>query len=94
MIHIAVTFFANPLLILVCKTRLDLAFVIDGSGSVGRANFRRCLYFVRRLIASFKIGRGHTRVGVMVYSSRPRVIFNLRQYNDRRGMLNAVKRIR
>ena len=59
---------------------MDLVFLIDGSGSIeryGRGNFKRCLRFVRRLAQSFTISKAQTRVGAIVYSSRPRLIFSL-----------------
>lgn len=80
-----------------CRRRLDLAFLIDGSGSIeayGRGNFRRCLNFVRRVVASFHISPRHTRVGVVLFASRAWLVFNFRRFRNKHGVLYAISRIR
>ena len=76
---------------------VDLAFVIDGSGSIehyGRGNFKRCLRFVQRVVRQFKINSGRTRVGIILYSTRPRLMFRFNKYNRRkRQLLSAINRI-
>ena len=84
-------------LIAACRARVDLAFVIDGSGSIeqyGKGNFRRCLNFVRAIVSRFNFRGGQTRVGVVLYSSSPRLIFDFRRYRSKGQILNAVSRIR
>ena len=84
-------------LITVCRARVDLAFVIDGSGSIeqyGKGNFRRCLNFVRAIVSRFNFRGGQTRVGVVLYSSSPRLIFDFRRYRSKGQILNAISRIR
>ena len=83
--------------ILVCRKRLDLAFLIDGSGSInayGRGNFRRCLNFVKRLVASFSISPTQTRVGIVLFSHRAWLIANFRRYRNKQSLLRAIGRIR
>lgn len=80
-----------------CRARVDLAFIIDGSGSIeayGRGNFRRCLNFVKAIVSRFNFRGGQTRVGVVLYSSRPRLIFDFRRYRSKGQILNAIHRIR
>ena len=80
-----------------CRRRLDLGFLIDGSGSIeayGRGNFRRCLNFVKRVVASFRISPRQTRVGVVLFSSRAWLVFNFRRYRNKQSMLRAVDKIR
>ena len=80
-----------------CRARVDLAFIIDGSGSIehyGRGNFRRCLNFVRAIVGRFNINNGQTRIGVVLFSSRPRLIFDFRRYRRKSQLLNAISRIR
>lgn len=87
----------RPFLFSVCRRRLDLAFLIDGSGSIeayGRGNFRRCLNFVRRVVASFHISPRHTRVGVVLFASRAWLVFNFRRFRNKHGVLYAISRIR
>ena len=80
-----------------CRSKVDLAFLIDGSGSIehyGRGNFKRCLRFVQRIVSKFNFNNRQTRVGVVVYSSRPRLIFSFKRYRNKWSILNAIKRIR
>ena len=82
---------------LVCRKRLDLALLIDGSGSInahGRGNFRRCLNFVKRLVASFTISPTQTRVGIVLFSHRAWLIANFRRYRNKQSLLRAISRIR
>ena len=81
---------------IVCQATIDLAFVIDASGSIeasGRGNFKRCLNFIKRLVASFKISRRYTHVGVVVYSSRARKVFGFNRYYKKRQLMKAIDRI-
>ena len=81
----------------VCRRRLDLAFLIDGSGSIeayGRGNFKRCLNFVKRVVASFGISPTQTRVGMVLFSSRAWLVANFRSYRNKPSVLRAISRIR
>jgi len=78
----------------VCRGRIDLAFLIDTSGSVGRGNFRRCLAFVKNMARVFTVSRTYTRFAIVLYSSRPSKIFGFNRYTNRRSLLRAIGRIR
>ena len=81
----------------VCRRRLDLGILIDGSGSIelyGRGNFRQCLNFVQRLVASFGISPKQTRVGVVLFAHRAWLIANFRRYRNKQSVLRAISRIR
>lgn len=76
---------------------MDLGFLIDGSGSIehyGKGNFRRVLNFVERMVQSFIISRRFTRVGVVVFSKRPRGIFPVTRYGTRKYVIAAIRRIK
>ena len=80
----------------VCQACIDLAFVIDASGSIeasGRGNFKRCLNFVKRLVASFKISPRYARIGAVVYSSKARRMFGFKRYYKKRQLMKAIDRI-
>lgn len=51
-----------------CRTQADIAFLLDGSGSVNADDFTRMKVFVKNLVSSFK---GHdTKVGLLFSSSK------------------------
>ena len=78
----------------VCRATIDLAVLIDGSGSVGRTNFRRCLSFIQNVIRGFKISPRHTRIAAEVFSSSPRRIFPFSRFRNEYQLLRAVGSIR
>jgi len=81
----------------VCKSRVDLAFLIDGSKSIersGRGNFARILRFVTEMVRLLPIGQSKTRIAVGLYSTRAYLIFGFKRYNGKTSILNAVRRIR
>jgi len=79
--------------IAVCRRRLDLAFIVDGSGSIGLVNFKRTLNFVRHLVASFVISPSQTRIAFMEYNTRPFRAFTFGQKRTLRAVLASVSRI-
>lgn len=68
-------------------------FLVDGSWSVGRNNFKYILDFIGALVSAFDIGEEKTRVGVVQYSSDTRTEFNLNQYYRTDELLAAIKKI-
>ncbi|XP_068137600.1 collagen alpha-1(XII) chain isoform X2 [Hyperolius riggenbachi] len=71
----------------------DVVFLVDGSWSVGRTNFKFILDFMASLVSAFDIGQDKTRVGVVQYSSDTRTEFNMNRYLKRADLLSAIKRI-
>ncbi|XP_037534127.1 vitrin isoform X1 [Nematolebias whitei] len=76
-----------------CLNANDIAFVIDGSSSVGTGNFRTVLQFVANVTREFEISDTDTRVGAVQYTYEQRLEFAFGQYNDKAELLNAIKRI-
>jgi len=56
---------------------VDIIFVLDASGSVGRQNFDLMKSYVSGLVGKLDVQSGRTRVGLVVYSSRIRTSFHL-----------------
>ena len=83
-------FFSYP----ACNLAIDIGFVLDASGRVGRNNFRRMKQFVALISRSFSISRSRARVGVIVYGSSPRMQFGLNWYKNSRRLNRAIKRMR
>ncbi|XP_035519942.1 vitrin [Morone saxatilis] len=76
-----------------CLNANDIAFVIDGSSSVGTGNFRTVLQFVANVTREFEISDTDTRVGAVQYTYEQRLEFAFGQYNHKTELLNAIKRI-
>ncbi|KAG8195218.1 hypothetical protein JTE90_027959 [Oedothorax gibbosus] len=53
---------------------LELVFLIDSSASVGAENFFNELKFVKKLLADFTVEYNATRVSVITFSSRNKVV--------------------
>lgn len=91
-------FFHFPLhfifVVLVCKAKLDLGFVIDGSGSVGIKNFKRCLQFIKNMVRTFVLSPRFTRIGAVLYNTRAYKIFGFNRYGNKNQVLKAVSLIR
>jgi len=55
---------------------LEVVFVIDGSGSVGRSTFNQQIQLLRALVKHMDVGPQATRVALMQYAHGNRVEFN------------------
>ncbi|KAJ8248015.1 hypothetical protein GJAV_G00237190 [Gymnothorax javanicus] len=76
-----------------CLNANDIAFVIDGSSSVGTGNFRTVLEFVANITREFEISDTDTRVGAVQYTYEQRLEFSFEQYDSKPELLNAIRRI-
>lgn len=68
----------------------DLLFLVDGSWSVGKANFKHIRALLSATASAFQIGQDRTRVGVVQYSSDARVEFALDAHPTRPALLRAI----
>ena len=77
-----------------CTTpgRADLAFALDSSGSIGRANWFKVLDFVKAMALSLRIDSGVHKLGVVSFGSLGIREFNLEQYQRLSEMLPAIDR--
>uniref|UniRef100_A0A673FMX9 Collagen alpha-1(XII) chain n=1 Tax=Sinocyclocheilus rhinocerous TaxID=307959 RepID=A0A673FMX9_9TELE len=71
----------------------DLVFLVDGSWSVGRENFKFIRSFIGAMAGAFDIGEDKTRVAIVQYSSDTKTEFNLNQYYRRPDVLRAIKNL-
>ncbi|XP_042346288.1 matrilin-2-like [Plectropomus leopardus] len=72
---------------------MDLVFIIDGSKSLGPANFERVKQFVNSIVDSLDISRTGTHVGLLQYSTKVRTEFTLGQYTTVRSIKQAVSQM-
>ncbi|XP_039638765.1 collagen alpha-1(XII) chain isoform X1 [Perca fluviatilis] len=68
----------------------DVVFLVDGSWSVGRPNFKYIRNFISAAAGAFQIGEDKTRVAVIQYSTDPRTEFNLKRHFTRPALLRAI----
>lgn len=69
---------------------IDLAFVFDSSGSVGRANYERERQFAIQVTETFNIGPNQTRIANVAYSGVVRTSFLFNTFTNRSSVVNAL----
>ncbi|XP_018415840.1 PREDICTED: collagen alpha-1(XXI) chain-like [Nanorana parkeri] len=75
-----------------CRTAAnDLVFIVDGSWSVGYADFDTAKNWLVNITTSFDIGPTYTQVAVVQYSDGPRLEFPLGQHRTNQQLINALK---
>lgn len=77
----------------VCQTKLDLAIVVDTSGSVGIHNFNKIKSFLNKLIDFFNIGIDETHIALISYSYSVKVEFPLNRYYNKWDLKQAINRM-
>lgn len=68
----------------------DLVFLVDGSWSVGRENFKYIRNAMVTVAGAFDLGEDKTRVAVVQYSSDVQTEFSLKQHLSRGEVLRAL----
>eukprot|EP00058_Branchiostoma_floridae_P026676 XP_002612167.1 hypothetical protein BRAFLDRAFT_88906 [Branchiostoma floridae] len=76
-----------------CEVPVDLFWLLDGSNSVGTANFEKVKQFVVDVVNSFDVSPTATRVGVVQYSNKNTLMFNLGDKVDKPSTVNAINSI-
>ncbi|XP_069625236.1 vitrin [Ranitomeya imitator] len=76
-----------------CLNAADIAFVIDGSSSVGTGNFRTVLQFIANITSEFEISDTDTRIGAVQYTYEQRLEFGFDKYSTKQDLVNAIMRI-
>ncbi|XP_064630804.1 matrilin-2-like [Lineus longissimus] len=74
-----------------CSTMADIVFIVDGSGSVGDAEFPKMQQFVVDIVSDFDIDSGAIRVGLMSYSFVPNLHFHLNGFTNKADILTGIK---
>ncbi|XP_046559879.1 uncharacterized protein LOC124268905 [Haliotis rubra] len=76
-----------------CKTQLDLAFILDGSGSVSTADFNRTIEFVRNVTEKLTISRNEVKVSTVEYGSSVGDDIKFRDFASKSSLVSAIGRI-
>lgn len=74
-----------------CNTTVDLGFIVDSSGSIGRRNYVKVKSFVKYLARSFGISPTGSRVGIVLYSNKASVKAHFGQYATIEEFNNLVE---
>lgn len=69
---------------------MDLVFVIDGSKSLGTANFDRVKKWVSGIVETLAVSKRGTQVGLIQYSTKVRTEFTLAQHHSAQAIQQAV----
>ncbi|KAG8557331.1 hypothetical protein GDO81_018415 [Engystomops pustulosus] len=71
----------------------DIVFVVDGSSSIGRANFRMIRTFMEGLVIPFinVVSQDGVRFGVVQYSDDPRTEFDFSRYPNGSQVIQAIR---
>lgn len=56
--------------------RIEMIFLVDSSSSVGKENFANEISFVKRLLSDFNVSFNYTRVALITFSSRSKIVRN------------------
>ena len=64
---------------------------MDGSASIGQEDFNKIKNWTSNLISTFDIGRSATRVGIILYSDKPKLVIALDNFFHKPELINAVK---
>ena len=77
------------------ELRADIFFVLDESSSIRtEANFKKELTLVAELIDQVDVGETKVQIGVLTFSSRPRMQFHLDKYHTKIELINALAKVR
>ncbi|XP_057679033.1 collagen alpha-1(XII) chain isoform X2 [Corythoichthys intestinalis] len=69
----------------------DVVLLVDGSYSIGLANFAKVRAFLEVLVNTFDIGPDKVRIGLVQYSRDPHTEFQLDAHSDLNGVLKALR---
>ncbi|KAL9983699.1 hypothetical protein ACROYT_G005915 [Oculina patagonica] len=76
-----------------CKAKIDIGFLVDSSGSIekaGKGNYKKCLDFIKTAVNGSFISETFTHAGLVVFSSKLKTIFTLKQFYDAEQMMDAI----
>ncbi len=59
-----------------CYADLDLVFLIDSSGSIGEANFRKQQKFIKALVKNLDIALSQTRVALVKFNTKVQTLLS------------------
>ena len=77
-----------------CEPDVDVAFLVDASGSISSRNYIKVKNFVSQLASKFNISPGGSRAAVVVYSTRATTRIRFRDHSTYQSFARAVRFLR
>lgn len=79
----------------VCDSVLatDVAFLLDTSSGIGKANFDKMKQFVTKIIQTFDVDNQLSRVSVVAYDEFARLEIKLSDFNTEEKLLEKIQRL-
>nr|XP_025951971.1 von Willebrand factor A domain-containing protein 2 [Dromaius novaehollandiae]XP_025951972.1 von Willebrand factor A domain-containing protein 2 [Dromaius novaehollandiae]XP_025951973.1 von Willebrand factor A domain-containing protein 2 [Dromaius novaehollandiae]XP_025951974.1 von Willebrand factor A domain-containing protein 2 [Dromaius novaehollandiae]XP_025951975.1 von Willebrand factor A domain-containing protein 2 [Dromaius novaehollandiae]XP_025951976.1 von Willebrand factor A domain len=75
-----------------CSASVDILFLLDGSYSIGKGSFERSKHFTGKLCDALDISPDRVRVGMIQFSSTPRLEFSLDSYRTKQEVKERIKK--
>ena len=72
-----------------CQERLDIAIVLDRSGSTD-IQFERQVTFAKELVNILNVGDNRARIGVVVYDTNAAIDIRLDKYKEKKLVIDAL----
>lgn len=73
---------------------VDIAFVIDSSGSIGRSNWERMKRFLKALVSKLDVSPSATHIAAVAYSTNPEVVMRFKNFQGTDQVNQVFDRMR
>uniref|UniRef100_A0A8C6R5I1 Collagen, type VI, alpha 3 n=1 Tax=Nannospalax galili TaxID=1026970 RepID=A0A8C6R5I1_NANGA len=80
--------------VIVEVNKRDIVFLVDGSSSLGQANFNAIRDFITRVVQRLEIGQDLIQVSVAQYADTVKPEFYLNTYPGKKEVITAVRRMK
>lgn len=77
-----------------CYNSVNIAFLIDGSSSVGESNFQLELQFAANIVKMFEVSDIGAKIAAVQFTYDQRIEFNFNDYNVKENILEVISNIR
>ena len=74
--------------------KIDLLFILDRSGSIGKNNFKYAINFIAGLVKHFSISPSTTKVALISYATTVKVEFNFAKHLNKECLIEALKQVK
>ena len=74
--------------------QVDIAFVVDSSGSIKQENWPRVREFMKNVVRQFDVGRYAAQFGTTVYGNDVLPIFQLNTHGNMNDVIRNIDQMR